>query len=132
MKKSQKWLISLMIITPAIIVLTLFFIISGISIKEIPWWAIIGVSIVILVSPFTFLLSQRSAQRMQQGSTLQKRKKMFLTAFGFLITFFAIILIIIYYVNYEFFWVLLLFPICVLPFMFFEFLRLFFQRRKGL
>jgi hypothetical protein len=52
-----------MIITSVLVVLTVFFMVNNLSVKEFPWWAIIGVPIVILGSPFVFFLAQRSVKR---------------------------------------------------------------------
>jgi hypothetical protein len=60
MKKSQKWIMILMITIP-VITIAASLIVSGISLKGFPVWAIITVSTIILVSPFIFLLAQRSA-----------------------------------------------------------------------
>ena len=120
-----------MIIIPAIVILAVFFMISGISINDVPGWAIIGTSIVILVSPFTFLLAQRLVQRKIEGASLQKQRKRLLYAFGVVIALFAIILTPAYYfVTLDFFWTLLLMPVCVLLCMFFGNYRIFFQKKK--
>ena len=131
MKKLQKLGIILMIIIIPIIIIAVSLIVGGISIKDIPLLAIIGVSALILISPFTFLLAQRSAQR-TYNATLQKQKKRLLTMFGIYIFFSAILLIVVlYYVSYQYFWVVFLAQI--LPpifFMFFGNFRFFFPKEK--
>ena len=113
MKKSQKWIIILIMITLPVIIISTSLLISGISIKEIPVWAVIGIPVFILVSPFTFLLAQRTID-----APLQKQKKMLLTVLCVYIIFSAIILILMHYVNYQFFWVLFAQFCVVLPFPF--------------
>ena len=130
MKKSQKWVIISMIIVPILIMLAVFLIFRE-NIKDIPLWVIIGLPIVFLVSPFTFLLAQRLVQRKIEGASLQKQRKRLLYAFGVVIALFAIILTPAYYfVTLDFFWTLLLMPVCVLLCMFFGNYRIFFQKKK--
>jgi len=113
MKKSQKWIIILIMIALPIIIISTSLLISNISIKEVPVWAVIGIPVFILVSPFTFLLAQRTID-----APLQKQKKMLLTVLCVYIIFSAIILILMHYVNYQFFWVLFAQFCVVLPFPF--------------
>ena len=128
MKKSKKWILILMIIIPQIIILTVLLLIGGISIKEFPLWIVIVVPMFILVSPFTFFFAQR---HVMYDVPLQKQKKRLLTTFSVCIILFVIILITCYYVNYDFFWVILF--IQILPamlFMFFGNFRLFSKSKK--
>jgi hypothetical protein len=125
MKKSQKWLLTLITVIPAIIVIA-FFVISDINIKELPWWVIV-IPILIIASPFTFFLSQRA-----YNTTLQKRKKRLLINFGTLILLLVITIILTHFhVIYQFMWI----PISVMLltpmfFMFFYNFRLFFPKEK--
>ena len=95
MKKSQKWVIILMIIIIPTITLTVSLMIAGISIKELPLWFIIGMPLLILVSPFLFLLGQRHAERIRYAP-LRKRRKWILINLGIYITFTLIMFIILY------------------------------------
>jgi len=129
MKKLQKEIIVLILIIPAAI-LTIFLILSGISVKEMPLWAIIVIPTLILLSPFTFMMSSRYAQ-LTYNLPLQKRKKRILTVLCALIFFSGIILTVTYYLVPYFFWIILF--VMVLPMMFFIFLgnfRLFFPKDK--
>jgi len=128
MKKSQKWLLLSMVIIPAIILAVPFIIDNDMSIKEFPWWAII-IPVLILVSPFTFILAQRSGQAMYDAH-LQKQKKRFLTAFGIYIIFLIIILIILYFYSYQFFLPFLLIQTAFLLSVFFMRIRLFFPKKQ--
>ena len=105
-------------------------IISNISITEIPLWAIIMLSILILLSPLTFFLSQRFAEGASDTAPLQKQKKTLWTAFGVCTILFAIIIITSYYVTSKFSWTLLFFPIGVLPFTIVRIIRLYFPKEK--
>ncbi|MDR2979402.1 MAG: hypothetical protein LBV02_03020 [Bacteroidales bacterium] len=129
MKKSQKWIMILMIAVPVIII-TVSLIVSGISLKDFPVWAIITVSTVILVSPFTFFLTQRSAQWGISDASLKRQKKRFLTVWGAYIIFLAIILVVIYYFNYQFFQPFLFIQTAFLLSLFFMNFRLFFPKKK--
>jgi len=87
MKKSKKWTLISMLIGIPIVILTVFFIISDVSIKIIPLWAVIGTFVVILLAPFIFFIVQRKAD----NAPLQKRRKLLLI----LLTVFILILLII-------------------------------------
>jgi hypothetical protein len=126
MKKTQKWIALLMLIVP-ITILTFFITISDISIKEFPLWAIIGIPTLILVSPFTFLFAQRSGQSMYNAS-LQKQKKRFLTVWGIYIIFLVILLIVLYFLNYQFFLAFLFIQTAFLLSVLFMKFRLFFTK----
>lgn len=127
MKKTHKWIVILMMTVLPIIVLTISFIISEISIKEVPIWAVIGIPVLILVSPFTFLLAQRRAEKKMYDVSLQKQKKTSLTILSVYIIFSAIMLIMLYCLNYRFFSAFLYALMPILPAIF---IRLFFSKRK--
>ena len=131
MKKSQKWLL-LSIVIVSVIILTFFIVISGISIKEFPLWTIIGISTLIALSPFTFLLAQRYAQQTMYDASLQKQKKRFLTVWGISIIFLGILLIILYFLNNQFFLPFLLIQTVGSLSVFFLTFRLFFQKKEKL
>jgi protein-S-isoprenylcysteine O-methyltransferase Ste14 len=126
MKKSQKRLLILMMIIPAII-LPVFLIIHGMSVNKIPWWAIIGILIVTLASILIFLFTQNSAQQVYDAP-LQKQRKRILTVWGAYSIFTAIVLIILYYVRYQLFLTGLVFPALLLPSLFFVYFRVFFPK----
>ncbi|MCL2435173.1 MAG: hypothetical protein FWD09_03400 [Lentimicrobiaceae bacterium] len=128
MKKSQKWILISMVIIPAIILAIT--IPKDISIKEFPLWAIIGIPILILLTPFSFLLGQRFAQRAVYDTPLQKQKKNILTIWGIYTIFIAIILIILYYVRYQSFWTTLLILLVPWFFMIFGNFRILFPKKK--
>ena len=127
MNKIQKWIVSLMLIVP--ITILAFIIISDINIKDFPMWAIIGIPILILVLPFIFLLTQRSGQEIYKVS-LQKQKKRFLTTWGIYIIFLVICLVILYFLNNQFFLPFLFIQIAFLLSVFFMRFRLFFPSKK--
>jgi len=130
MKKSQIWLLILIVAIPAII-LIFFLIISDVTLKEFPWWTVI-IPILIFVTPFAFLFAQRLAQRTVYDVTLQKKKKTLIVMFGINIIFLAIIFLLAYY-N-------IIYPILCIPlsamiltpvfFLFFGNYRLFFPKKK--
>ena len=99
MKKSTKWVLILMMTVPAIIMLTVFLMITDVTLKDIPWWIIIGVLVFILVSPFTFLLTQRKLQ----NAALQKRRKWLLIFMGIFIVF-LFMMSIICHIHGKSFW----------------------------
>jgi len=127
MKKSQSWLFILIVAIP-VIILAFFFLLSGISIKELPWWTII-IPILILISPFLFLFAHRTA-RAKYNTSLQQKKR-FLTVWGGYIIFFVILLVICYYSNYDFVWVMLFTQIGFLLFVFLLKFRLFFPKKSN-
>ena len=131
MKNSQKWLLISILIFPAII-LTFFLIISGINIKDLSWWTII-IPLLILISPFTFLLAQRFAQRKIYDAPLHKKKFFFIIIFGIDFIFLAIIILLEYYnVIYPFTWIplsaMILTPVF---FIIFGNFRLFFPKKSN-
>jgi hypothetical protein len=124
MKKSQKnFLILTIILSVILAVIATTLIVSDINFKDIPLWAIIMVLVSVLISPFIVLLSQRMTQ-LTIEKPLQKQKKILLITFCTFIILSAITLIITYYINYDFFWILLLSPIAVLPFLLIRLIRL--------
>jgi hypothetical protein len=129
MKKTQTRLLILISIVPAIILL-FFLIISGVSIKDFPLWAIIVIPTLILVTPFMFLLAQCFAQRAIYDAPLQKKKKRILIVWGVYAIFTTIVLIILYHVRYQSFWItfLQLFPVSF--FILFGNFRLFFPKKE--
>ena len=127
MKKTQRLLLISILVVPAII-LTVFLILIDVSIKEFSKWAIV-IPILILISPFIFFFAQRSAKK-AYDSPLVRQKNRFLTVWGVCIIFFAILLSICYYVNYDFFWVLLLTQFGFLISVFLLRFRLFFPKKK--
>jgi len=128
MNNSQKWLFTLIVLIPAII-LTVFFLLSGISVKELPRWIII-IPIIILTMPFSFLLAQRSAQKID-STNLQEQKKRFLTVWGIYFIFIGTMLTILYcFGYYSAFWANLFGSIGFLLFLFCWKFRLFFPKKK--
>ena len=89
-EQTKTWVLILMMIGIPIVILTTFFLISGISIKEMPLWTTIGVPIIIIGSTFIFLLIQPKAQSL----SLQKRRKALLIILGVYIIFLIIMTII--------------------------------------
>jgi len=120
-KKTKKWILFLLI-SPALLI-PLFIIMAGISIKEIPHWFIIEIPIIILVSIIIFLL-------IQPFDYLEKLKRRFLTGWGIYVIFTAIMLTILYYFNYDFFGVFLFMQTVFLLSIFFMRFRLFFPKNK--
>jgi len=132
MKKSQKWIPISTVVIPVIII-ALIFILGDISIKEFPLWAIIVIPVLILITPFVFLLAQRLAQRIIYDAdlSLQKKKKRILTVLGASAISTIIISVTIYHLHYESFCPTLLILLTPLPFIIFGNFRLFFQRSKN-
>ena len=127
MKKNQKRLLIWIAIVPAII-LTISFLITGISIKDLPWWAII-IPILLIATPFSFIFGQLNAQRIY-NAPLQEKKKKILIAWSVYNILIAIILIIIYCVRYHLFWITFIQLVFVSFLIFFGNFRLFFLKKK--
>ena len=127
MKKSQKWLLVLIVLIPATLV-AIFLLASGIRITELPMWVIM-IPLLIIISPFTFLLAQRSGREMDDAP-LQKQKKRFLTVWGFYIIFLVMLLVIAYFFSYQFFWPFLFIQVAFLLTVFFFKFRLFFPKNE--
>lgn len=103
MKKLQKSTLILMMIIIPIIILIVSLMITGISVKEFPWWAIIGIPALIFITPFTVLLTQSKIQ----NTPLEKRRKGLLILMGAFTVFLLFIAIICYMNGISFLQVLL-------------------------
>ena len=125
MKKSQKKLLILLMIVPVTIIPILLIFIS-LNIIKIPWWAIIGISIITIVSIFIFILTQRTVSDVP----FRKQKKRFLTVWGIYTIFIAIILTIQYHIRYQSFWATLFIQAVFLLSVFFINFRLVFPKKK--
>lgn len=127
MKKTKKWFIVPMITIPIVIIIIVSLLIAGISVKNLPLWAVIGIPLLILMTPFTFLFIQGKVY----DTPLQKKKKRLLILFCAYIVFSVLLLITFYYVNSQMVWIIALQLIIPLPFIFHANFRLFFPKKEN-
>ena len=106
MKKSQKWLLSLMVIVPAIIIL-ICLLIADIRINDLPLVVIIVLPTTILATPFLFLAAQRFAQK-TDNAPLQKKRKTLLILFGVSLIISTVFIVSAYFFVSFYSWISLL------------------------
>ena len=126
MQKSQIWILILMVAIP-IIAFAVMFIATGLSIREIPLWAITIVPVLLFPLALHFV-KRYDAQPTE--NLLRKKRKKFLIIWGSYAVFLAMLLIIAYYRIPEFFFPFLLIQFCFLLGVFFLNIRLFFPKKE--
>ena len=120
MNKTQKWIYTLMLISPIIAILILM-ITTDRSIKGLPLWFVIGLPLFVFAVFLISFFEQRHAQKKPKDVSLQKARKRFLIGWGSYAIFIAIILTIAFFFmhNPTFIWQMLFTQIGLLLFLFF-------------